>query len=33
MNVPIWALRDVKHGKTFQFASLEELVAFVEKLK
>lgn len=28
-----WAIRDIKHGKTFHFETLEDMINFVEKLK
>lgn len=30
MNSP-WAIRDLKHGKTYHFSSFDELVAWVLK--
>ena len=29
----LWAIRDVKHGKTFWFDTLDDLFAFVHKLE
>jgi hypothetical protein len=29
----MWALRDVKHGKTFYFDTLDDLIKFVKKLE
>jgi hypothetical protein len=29
----MWAIRDVKHGKTYHFSSLVEMIAFVNKLE
>lgn len=29
----MWAIRDIKHAKTWRFDSLEEMIAFAEKLK
>lgn len=26
-----WAIRDIKHGKTFHFASYEEMAAWIKK--
>lgn len=28
-----WAIRDIKHGKTFTFKTLDDLIQFVENLK
>ena len=29
----MWAIRDVKHGKTYHFDNLDDMIAFVLKLK
>lgn len=29
----MWAIRDIKHGKTFTFDTFEEMVAFIKKLQ
>lgn len=29
----MWAIRDIKHGKTFHFKSLDELILFVNKIQ
>jgi len=28
-----WAIRDIKHGKTYNFDSFEEMVAWIKKLQ
>ena len=29
----MWAIRDIKHGKTYHFDTLEDMILFVKKLQ